>query len=76
MTVQQVLQRFAAEGLEAIGLGCGTHTAQCLPKWEQTADGRELRLYRLTPKGRKQLEVEESKWRQTARAMARMLRPA
>lgn len=46
------------------------------PKWEQTADGRELRLYRLTPKGRKQLEVEESKWRRTARAMARMLRPA
>jgi PadR family transcriptional regulator PadR len=45
-------------------------------KWEQTEDGRELRLYRLTTKGRKQLDVEESRWRQIARAMARMLRPA
>jgi PadR family transcriptional regulator len=45
-------------------------------KWEQTEGGRELRLYRLTPRGRKQLAVEESKWRQLARVMARMLRPA
>ena len=45
-------------------------------KWEQTDRGREMKLYRLTPKGRKQLAVEESKWRQLARAMARMLRPA
>lgn len=44
--------------------------------WEQTERGREMRFYRLTAKGRKQLEVEESKWRQLARAMARMLRPA
>jgi len=44
-------------------------------KWEQTAREREMRFYRLTPKGRKQLAVEESKWRQVARAMARMLRP-
>jgi len=45
-------------------------------KWEQTDRGREMKLYRLTPKGRKQLAVEESKWRTLARAMARMLRPA
>src|SRR5881409_298233 len=45
-------------------------------KWEQTERGREMKLYRLTPKGRKQLAVEESKWRTLARAMARMLRPA
>jgi transcriptional regulator len=44
-------------------------------RWEQTERGREMKLYRLTPKGRKQLAVEESKWRQLARAMARMLRP-
>src|SRR5213596_3949856 len=44
-------------------------------KWEQTERGREMKLYRLTPKGRKQLAVEESKWRTLARAMARMLRP-
>src|SRR5213593_4155290 len=35
-------------------------------KWEQTERGREMKLYRLTPKGRKQLAVEESKWRTLA----------
>lgn len=45
-------------------------------KWEPNDRGREMRFYRLTPKGRKQLAVEESKWRQLVRAMARMLRPA
>jgi transcriptional regulator len=45
-------------------------------KWEQTDRGREMRLYRLTPKGRKQLSVEESKWKELVRAMARMLKPA
>jgi PadR family transcriptional regulator len=44
--------------------------------WEQTDSGREMKLYRLTPKGRKQLAAEESRWRQLARAMSRMLRPA
>jgi PadR family transcriptional regulator PadR len=45
-------------------------------KWEPNNRGREMRFYRLTPKGRKQLTVEESKWRQLVRAMARTLRPA
>jgi PadR family transcriptional regulator len=44
--------------------------------WERTAGGRELRLYRLTQKGKKQLAAEESKWQQIVRAMARVLRPA
>lgn len=44
--------------------------------WETTDRGREMRLYRLTPKGRAQLRAEESRWREMARAMARMLRPA
>ena len=44
-------------------------------KWEQAANGREMRLYRLTAKGRKQLTTEESKWNQLVRAMARMLKP-
>jgi transcriptional regulator len=43
--------------------------------WEATGSGREMRLYRLTPKGRAQLRVEESKWNQLARAMARLLHP-
>jgi PadR family transcriptional regulator, regulatory protein PadR len=44
-------------------------------RWEQAANGREMRLYRLTAKGRKQLTAEESKWNQLVRAMARMLKP-
>jgi len=42
--------------------------------WEQTESGREMRMYRLTPKGRKQLSVEESKWDELVRAMARVLK--
>ena len=44
-------------------------------KWEDTARGREMRLYRLTAKGRKQLTLEQSKWDQLVRAMARVLKP-
>jgi PadR family transcriptional regulator len=44
--------------------------------WAEDARGRELKFYRLTPAGRKQLMVEESRWKQIARAMARMLGPA
>ena len=44
-------------------------------KWEPDPRGREMKFYRLTPAGRAQLTVEESKWRKLARAMARMLRP-
>ena len=45
-------------------------------QWEQDARGREMKFYRLTPAGRKQLTLEESRWRQVVRAMSRMLRPA
>jgi PadR family transcriptional regulator, regulatory protein PadR len=45
-------------------------------KWETDARGREMKFYRLTAAGRTELTIEESKWRQLARAMARMLRPA
>ena len=44
-------------------------------KWEQTERRREMRMYRLTPKGRKQLSVEQSKWDELVRAMARVLKP-
>ncbi len=44
-------------------------------KWEQTDRGREMRMYRLTPKGRKQLSVEQNKWDELVRAMARVLKP-
>jgi PadR family transcriptional regulator, regulatory protein PadR len=44
-------------------------------RWEANERGREMRMYRLTPRGRKQLEREESKWKELARAMTRMLKP-
>ena len=44
-------------------------------KWEQTDRGREMRMYRLTPRGRKQLTVEQSRWDELVRAMARVLKP-
>lgn len=43
-------------------------------RWESTERGREMRMYRLTSKGRKQLSVEESRWDELVRAMARVLR--
>jgi len=45
-------------------------------KWEADSRGKDMKFYRLTPAGREQLSVEESRWKQIARAMARMLRPA
>src|SRR5688572_11347728 len=44
-------------------------------RWDQDARGRDMKFYRVTPAGRKQLTVEESRWRLIARAMSRMLRP-
>ena len=39
-------------------------------------NNRRAKYYRLTPKGRKQLAVETTKWEKLARAIARILRPA
>ena len=46
-------------------------------KWETPAGKtREVKMYRLTPAGRKHLTAEESRWEEMARAIARVLRPA
>ena len=45
-------------------------------EWRDDSRGRDMKFYRLTPAGRKQLTDEEARWRQIVRAMARMLRPA
>jgi PadR family transcriptional regulator PadR len=46
-------------------------------KWETAPDrNREFKYYRLTEKGRKQLQVEESQWKQMAEAVARVMWPA
>jgi transcriptional regulator len=39
-------------------------------------NNRRAKFYRLTAKGRKQLDVETSKWDALARAVGRILRPA
>ena len=39
-------------------------------------NNRRAKFYRLTPKGRKQLSVETTKWDKLARAIAGILRPA
>ena len=46
-------------------------------KWETAPDrNREYKYYRLTSGGRKHLEQEESKWKQLANAIARVMWPA
>ena len=47
-------------------------------KWETAAKDlkREFKYYRLTPMGRKHLTAEESRWRQMARAIGRVMWPA
>jgi PadR family transcriptional regulator PadR len=50
-------------------------------RWIAVEDGisennRRAKFYRLTAKGRKQLQVETSKWDKLAGAIARILRPA
>lgn len=46
-------------------------------KWEKAADrNREFKYYRLTDKGKKQLVVKESQWKQMAEAVARVMWPA
>jgi transcriptional regulator len=39
-------------------------------------NNRRAKFYRLTAQGRKQLDIETSKWEKLARAIARILRPA
>src|ERR1700730_11182524 len=44
-------------------------------RWEQMPDkNRQAKYYRLTAAGRKQLAIEESKWKQLAQAIARVMR--
>jgi len=41
-------------------------------KWESGDGRRELKYYRLTARGKKQLVIEESKWQQLVRAIAQV----
>lgn len=57
------LQRLLVQGLVAA-------------EWGQSANNRRARYYRLTPKGRKQLEAQTNRWDEIVRAVNRILRPA
>jgi PadR family transcriptional regulator PadR len=43
--------------------------------WEMSEKGKRARYYRITPKGRRQLTSEQSKWDAFARAMGLLLKP-
>lgn len=44
--------------------------------WELSDKGKRARYYRLTPRGRRQLVTEQSKWKMFSRAMGLILNPA
>ena len=44
-------------------------------KWETSSTNRRARFYRLTAAGRKQLTAEQSRWKQVAAAVTRVMRP-
>jgi PadR family transcriptional regulator PadR len=44
--------------------------------WGTSENNRRARYYRLTPKGRKQLEAQTNRWDEIVRAVNRILRPA
>ncbi|HEY7304062.1 MAG TPA: PadR family transcriptional regulator [Bryobacteraceae bacterium] len=43
--------------------------------WELSDKGKRAKYYRLTRRGRKQLEIEQSKWQTFSRAMGLILSP-
>jgi transcriptional regulator len=43
--------------------------------WELSEAGKRAKYYRLTPRGRKQLQAEQTKWDTFARAMGLVLQP-
>lgn len=44
--------------------------------WELSDKGKRAKFYRLTPRGRKRLASEQSKWQKFSRAMGLVLDPA
>ncbi len=45
-------------------------------KWDVSSTNRKARYYELTAAGRKQIEVERSKWQAAVLAVTRVMRPA
>jgi PadR family transcriptional regulator PadR len=47
-----------------------------LSEWGHAPTGRKAKFYRLSPRGRKRLEAEESRWRRMVEAVGLVLKPA
>jgi len=45
-------------------------------EWGESENGRQAKFYKLSPKGRRQLDKEESNWNRLAEAVARILQTA
>jgi PadR family transcriptional regulator PadR len=52
------------------------HDGCVAPEWGYSENNRRARFYRLTPRGRQRLRVEESAWRRYAEAVFNVLEPA
>jgi transcriptional regulator len=51
--------------------------ADCVTaEWGTSENNRRARFYRLTPRGRQQLRIQESIWRRYAEAVFKVLEPA
>ena len=44
-------------------------------EWKMSEANRRARYYKLTPKGRRRLLAEQSRWKQLVRAVARTMKP-
>jgi PadR family transcriptional regulator, regulatory protein PadR len=44
-------------------------------EWKISEANRRARYYRLTPLGKRQLQAEQSRWKQLVRAVARTMKP-
>ena len=45
-------------------------------EWGESDNGRQAKFYKLSPKGRKQLQTEESNWERLAQAVTQVMQTA
>lgn len=45
-------------------------------EWGESENGRQAKFYKLSPKGRKQLQAEESNWDRLAQAVTQIMQTA
>ena len=45
-------------------------------EWGESENGRQAKFYKLSPKGRKQLQAEESNWERLAQAVSLIMQTA